>query len=135
MKNSSPASRRTSGGAFEIASLAGGSTANTASTASTATTIRRQEADQVVHRGEVGAVDSRGALPLTSDQSGTLQFLQMEGESRGRDLEDGPDRAGRKALGTGLNQGSKHIEAGFLSEGGQRADHVSVIHISNAVEI
>ena len=101
----------------------------------TSATIRGQEVDQLVHRGERGTVDPRPPLSFAVDQTGALEFLQMKRKRRGWQPEHASNGPGRQALGTGLYEYPKHIQASFLCQGGESTDRNLFFHISNAIEI
>ena len=80
-------------------------------------TILCEEGQQVVHQGEVRAVDEGAALAPAVHDPCTAELLQVEGEGGARDLQSFRHRTGGQALGSGLNQQAEDIEPSFVGDG------------------
>ena len=84
--------------------------------------------DELVHRGEVGAVDQRAALPLRLDQPGALQLGEMERQAAVGQVERLSDAARGHALPAGLDEQPEQSEAMLLRQSGKTGDHRVRLH-------
>jgi hypothetical protein len=100
----------------------------------TSTAVGGQEVDQLVYGAECGAVDPRPPLAFAADQARVLQLLQVEREHCGRQTEAGPNGSGGRTFRAGPHESSEHIQAGFLSQGGESVDGDFPFYISNGIE-
>ena len=89
-----------------------------------AAAILGQVGDDAVHRVEVSGIDDETAFLARLNQSGAVQFLQVEGERRGRDGECLGHLAGGMPCRPGLNQQPKNREPGLLSQRTERGNDI-----------
>src|SRR5258708_34466517 len=94
-----------------------------------------QVAEQRVHPVVRRPVDEIAAGPRLGPQSGVGQFLQMEGQRGGGDVERIGHRARREAGPAGHYKRAKHPQAQWLRQSGKRADRVGFLHASTILEI
>jgi hypothetical protein len=102
---------------------------------SAAAAILSQEAEQRIHRLELGGVDHRPAVAAHRDKPGGPEPIEMKGQGIRREIECCSDGAGRHALGTSLHQQAEYIEPIILSESGQGRDGICLFHISANIEM
>src|SRR5690606_12760478 len=75
-----------------------------------------QKADELLHGFEARAVLEEPPFPARSDESRTLQLLQMEGQRRSGNLELRAQVAGRVSLWPALHERAEHGQSSYLGE-------------------
>lgn len=95
----------------------------------------REVAEQVVHLLEIGAIDQVAAVTLLRDETGPLQFLQVERERGAGYFERFAHAARRFAFGARHDQRAKDAKAHGLGQCGKAFNGFCFFHISIIVEI
>lgn len=94
-----------------------------------------QVGQQIVHLPEGRSIVKMATFPLGAHQVGMDQFLQMERECRGRNVEHRRQRARCHACRTRTHQRAEDSQPGLLRQGGECSDSAFFIHDSKFIEI
>jgi hypothetical protein len=102
---------------------------------STTAAVVGEEAEERVHRVELGGVDHRPAVTAHGDKPSRPEAIKVKGQSIRGKVEGGSDGPRWHALGTGLHKEAEYIESTILSESGQGRDNFCLFHISTNMEV
>src|SRR5512145_341754 len=121
--------KRFTDGSFQGTRLRGGRAG------ASAAAVFGQEADQLVHGGEIRAVDDEAAVLAAACEPGSCEVSEVEGKRGGGKLERFTDRPRGEALRPRLDQEAEHPKPRFMCQGRQGVDDLRMFHISRIVEI
>src|SRR5690606_4445187 len=98
--------------------------------------VVHEEGDEIGERRPVGAVDDRLAISPPLHESGTLQFLEMEGDARRRRIiERAGDGTSGHAVSPRDDQHADYPQAVLVRERGEARERVVFVHIISTFHV